>query len=369
MNAEGASLDVTNNSSNNGAGIGIWTNSSINSSDWMISNLGGGNYVLHSARGGYSKVLTAGNTYSQVFQNEYSGYSSRWGFDKVGGTITNPLYDDDTEMTSEEFMADVLKNASLGILTAMINDIGSTGAISFELLDQLFNHQYELIGIVRDFFNDMSTFEWNIEGLITNDIAYNSGKLIGHAAMLAAGTVGTIYGAINFFGGITLTGASAVALGPSGGASAITIAVGLADTAVGTLEMGLSLTLAGTAISNGVSSFDQLMYSINNGGEPAYWNYRQKFIDAYGEAPEGMVNPQVHHVLPQKFVDKFIKAGINIHEPKYCSWVERTPHSQWSGWDNKDWEDFFVNNQSPTVQEILAFARQMATKYGFQIHF
>ena len=66
-----------------------------------------------------------------------------------------------------------------------------------------------------------------------------------------------------------------------------------------------------------------------------------------------------HHMLPQKFKDKFGKAKININDPKYGIWLEKKSHSKKSYEYNQKWEDFFKNNHNPSTEEIEHFMKQV----------
>lgn len=82
-----------------------------------------------------------------------------------------------------------------------------------------------------------------------------------------------------------------------------------------------------------------------------------------------MVNAEAHHVLPQKFNQYFKNAGINIHDPKFGTWVEKASHRKWSYEYNKAWANFFASKKNPTADEILSFVKKLAQKYGFKINF
>lgn len=89
----------------------------------------------------------------------------------------------------------------------------------------------------------------------------------------------------------------------------------------------------------------------------------QKFTGKTGK------DHQAHHVLPQQYEDKFLKAGLDIHDPQYGAWVESPQHARFSYAYNQDWKLFFKMFENPTQAQILEFARQMAEKYQFIIYF
>lgn len=76
---------------------------------------------------------------------------------------------------------------------------------------------------------------------------------------------------------------------------------------------------------------------------------------------------QAHHIFPQKFIDKFKALGIDINDPKYGAWVNSNEHSWFSYEYNLDWYEFLKTN--PTYDAVLAFAKELAGKYGYTISF
>ena len=89
-------------------------------------------------------------------------------------------------------------------------------------------------------------------------------------------------------------------------------------------------------------------------------NLRNNLKKATGLDPKDM---EAHHMLPQKFKDKFGKAKININDPKYGIWLEKKSHSKKSYEYNQKWEDFFEgfekNNSKPTTEEIETYMKQV----------
>jgi hypothetical protein len=93
-------------------------------------------------------------------------------------------------------------------------------------------------------------------------------------------------------------------------------------------------------------------------------NFRENLAQLTGELPEGA---HAHHVFPQKLAEKFQKAGINVHDPRFGAWWERSSHLKNAGAYTKRWEEFFLKN--PTVEQILQHGRDLAGEYGFRVHF
>ena len=71
---------------------------------------------------------------------------------------------------------------------------------------------------------------------------------------------------------------------------------------------------------------------------------------------------QAHHVLPQKFNDRFITAGINIHDPKYGMWIPTDQHLKGSSQYNELWKGFFKDNNNPTQDSIFNAANRFNTE-------
>ncbi len=88
-----------------------------------------------------------------------------------------------------------------------------------------------------------------------------------------------------------------------------------------------------------------------------------------GEPPAGMLKPQAHHDLPQKFASKFEAKGIDINDPAYGRWVEGGPvgnHQKWSAAFNKEWERFFAKSPEATREQIIDKMNQLRTDPRFQ---
>ena len=98
-------------------------------------------------------------------------------------------------------------------------------------------------------------------------------------------------------------------------------------------------------------------------------NLRHNLTELIGK-PSG--NVQAHHVLPQNFRSKFKAIGINIDNPVFASWVDSTRHLKFSKKYNDAWDAFFKSfgdNNLPTMQQVLDYARKLAKEFDFQIYF
>ncbi|MFN7140142.1 MAG: hypothetical protein ACK4UN_12475, partial [Limisphaerales bacterium] len=99
-------------------------------------------------------------------------------------------------------------------------------------------------------------------------------------------------------------------------------------------------------------------------------SYNSKLLGRHIDAtnpPQGMrkadfKNPQAHHDLPFKYIEVFMRKGMDINDPKYGRWVSGTPpgsHQNWTLAFNNEWDGFFRQYQNPTVAMIEAKMTEM----------
>jgi hypothetical protein len=93
-------------------------------------------------------------------------------------------------------------------------------------------------------------------------------------------------------------------------------------------------------------------------------NFRENLARLTGQLPEGA---HAHHVLPQKLAYKFQDAGLNVHDPRFGAWWERSSHLKNSAEYLRRWETFFRSTR--TFDEILQFGRELGGRYGFQVNY
>ena len=98
------------------------------------------------------------------------------------------------------------------------------------------------------------------------------------------------------------------------------------------------------------------------GRDPAFRGSLEK---AFGSPPRAGYD--AHHVLPVQFGDRLARLGIDVNDARYGTWIDRTVHQGISKEYARDWEAFLQG--SPTPEQVLAFARMLAGKYGFDVHF
>ena len=95
-------------------------------------------------------------------------------------------------------------------------------------------------------------------------------------------------------------------------------------------------------------------------------NFRHNLKVLTGLNPgEGL---QAHHVFPQKFGAALSKAGINIHDPHFGSWVKAGDHAGWSARYNMEWANF-LRPGGRSADDILDYGRGMARRYGFGLNY
>jgi hypothetical protein len=93
-------------------------------------------------------------------------------------------------------------------------------------------------------------------------------------------------------------------------------------------------------------------------------NFRENLSRLTGQLPEGA---HAHHVFPQALAARFKVARIDVNDPRFGSWWERSTHLKNSVRYNARWMKFLENN--PTREQILQFGRDLGGEFGFQVHF
>ncbi|MBM3131091.1 MAG: DUF2380 domain-containing protein [Chloroflexi bacterium] len=102
-------------------------------------------------------------------------------------------------------------------------------------------------------------------------------------------------------------------------------------------------------------------------------SFRENLRRLTGKAVEEIGDLEAHHVLPQEFIEKFQRAGLDIHDPTFGAWVDKNLHRHWSSDYNREWRRFFDQfdrtDTAPSPEQILEFARGLAREYRFDVHF
>lgn len=165
--------------------------------------------------------------------------------------------------------------------------------------------------------------------------------------------------------------------------SVVALAGGVTAPAGVVVEVGSLSTLAASAGCTVASNFaakaaarsnNFLMASKNaRDGLPTFnaGTFRSNLKKLVGDPPSGMVEPRAHHVLPQQFVDWFKSKKIVIHDPKYGTWLSKQDHNllHYTYKYNDLWRQWKNLHDDASVSEILDYARSLAARFGFTMHF
>ncbi len=97
------------------------------------------------------------------------------------------------------------------------------------------------------------------------------------------------------------------------------------------------------------------------------WNFRENLMRATSKTPQESKGLQAYHMLPQKFEEEFNEIGININDPSYGAWVDRS-HQSWTYAYNKAWSDFFSYYEeqglTPTAADVIRKAIELAKRFN-----
>jgi len=96
-------------------------------------------------------------------------------------------------------------------------------------------------------------------------------------------------------------------------------------------------------------------------------NYRENLKILTGTNPPS--NIHAHHVFPKQFRDDFIQKNINIHDPKYLTWWEKTSHQSGAKQYNDIWKKFFADHPGANKEQVLEYGREIMNIYGNQVNF
>ena len=96
-------------------------------------------------------------------------------------------------------------------------------------------------------------------------------------------------------------------------------------------------------------------------------NYRKNLMKFTGERPPS--NIEAHHVFSQKQRGFFLSKGINIDDPQYCTWWERSTHRSAASGYNNQWSEFRTRSPNATVEEIFQFGRELISGYGIKTNY
>ncbi|HYI00733.1 hypothetical protein [Hyalangium sp.] len=95
-------------------------------------------------------------------------------------------------------------------------------------------------------------------------------------------------------------------------------------------------------------------------------NFRENLARLTGRMPE---DAHAHHVFPRALEKNFKEAGINIHDPRFGTWWERSSHLKKAHDYTQRWREFLFRRPPPSFEQILQFGRELAREYGFQVNY
>ncbi|BAE85635.1 hypothetical protein AT727_13420 [Desulfitobacterium hafniense] len=125
--------------------------------------------------------------------------------------------------------------------------------------------------------------------------------------------------------------AAAGGLAMAGGVTApagVVIEVGSLGSLAGSAGCGIVAGLATKAAIKSEGFLQASKRAMNNLPANNAGNFSDRLRNLVGDPPSSMVNPQAHHVLPQKFKD-FFKIGIFLRWDLYGYWVKSDPSIQY----------------------------------------
>jgi RHS repeat-associated protein len=216
------------------------------------------------------------------------------------------------------------------------------------------------LGAGYQFVNDMAVgipdivfgTDWQEE----QSAAFQEGQDIGRAASTAVAVVDVAEGLATAASGAALmpptAGAGAVCTAGSAGACSIPTGFALAG----------ETTVVGAGLGEAAYGGAVLMQSAKNPLQgPRYTsrNFR-KNLENRRPKPQGMNNPQAHHILVQALEDKFKGLGINVHDPKWGVWWDEAGHQANKVAFQRAWEKWFANTSSPTVEGVIQEAESLS---------
>ena len=137
--------------------------------------------------------------------------------------------------------------------------------------------------------------------------------------------------------------------------------------AVGSFSMR-SGSVAGT-LSKAVPATAPAGTAVKTAAQQYTKNNCRKNLERFtGISPPGD-KVHAHHVFPQLYERIFEKHGINIHEPQYMTWWEKTSHLKASRAYNKEWDTFIRDNSNATKVEVFEKGKKIMSEYGMKTYY
>ncbi len=94
-------------------------------------------------------------------------------------------------------------------------------------------------------------------------------------------------------------------------------------------------------------------------------NFRENLMRLTGKRVNSSI--EAHHVFPQKFKKEFEELGININDPRFGAWWEKTSHRKNAWKYNQRWIEFFKSN--PSQKEVLEFGKKLSKEFNFETNY
>jgi RHS repeat-associated protein len=123
--------------------------------------------------------------------------------------------------------------------------------------------------------------------------------------------------------------------------------------------------------AKGIGSF--AVRHSDTAAEAVQWTrrkFRRNLIKLDGAAEAGA---HAHHMFPLKFKREFDEvfktAGTSINDPRFGAWWEAQDHLQNVKGYNERWAAFWIKNPEASLDQVLAFGRDLAALYGLKIKF
>ncbi len=148
----------------------------------------------------------------------------------------------------------------------------------------------------------------------------------------------------------------------------------------GLLSLGGTSTLLRNAVSGGsLKAGSELSSKTGVGSQLARTpqfksftksNYRYNLKELTGIDPGNLFD--AHHVFPQKYRSLLRRENVNINidDPKYLTWWEKSSYQKNAYEYNKVWRGIMYDNVSPlTTEQILQEGKRIMTEYGIKTHY
>lgn len=89
-------------------------------------------------------------------------------------------------------------------------------------------------------------------------------------------------------------------------------------------------------------------------------NYRKNLVKKTGINPK---DAQAHHDIPQKYRKLMAKYGINVDDPKYLRWWQKSTHQKYARQFNDHWKSFLQEVPNPTRIQVHRWVIAMRSRF------